>query len=222
MLHDATNASVTVLPNYTFSFTAEWPKVVFQPNSLGALSTQLGEVRAICDVLFKANVNSLDNLRRERVCADDVAGPGADYVEQHSITNDLAVLTPYEVSFRCFTPELAAVLGGFASSPRAMLVRTVFVAPAPGGAGGTQVAVVQPNQYPNQYPPQYPTQPGENPEQMIGRHRPPTMVVPGVPPPTQPVAPPITFHGLPVVLDESQLEVTLTLDIVKLLPSPAK
>ena len=74
---------------------------------------QLGEVKGICEVLFEAKVNSLDNLRRERVSADDSKGPQTDYLGEKSVTNELAVLTPYEVTFRCFSSELAAVLAGF-------------------------------------------------------------------------------------------------------------
>ena len=48
---------------------------------------------------------------------DDSKGtaPG-DYIDQMPATNDLAVVTPYVVSFRCFTPELARVMTGFATS----------------------------------------------------------------------------------------------------------
>ena len=47
------------------------------------------------------------------------------------MTNELAVLTPYEVTFRCFSSELAAVLAGLASSPYALLVKTINVELAP-------------------------------------------------------------------------------------------
>ena len=45
------------------------------------MSVQLGEVREICNVLYRAKVNSLDTLRRVRVSADDFKGPQADYVK---------------------------------------------------------------------------------------------------------------------------------------------
>ena len=76
---------------------------------------QLAEVKAICTVLFQAKINSLDNIRRERVSEDDLKGPQTDYLPEKSVTNELAVLSPYEVTFRCFSSELAAVLAGFAS-----------------------------------------------------------------------------------------------------------
>ncbi len=131
---DATNASVILPPAYNFAFEAQKQKVSFAAGSLDLLAAQLGEVKAIAEVLFKAKVNSLDNLRRERVSTDDSSGPQTDYLSEKSVTNDLAVITPYEITFRCFSSELAAVLAGFGSSPHALLVKTLNVEPAPAAA----------------------------------------------------------------------------------------
>src|SRR5262252_7911092 len=57
MRRDATNASVNLPPAYDFSFQAEKNLVSFSTNSLEPLATQLGEVKAICDVLFQAKIN---------------------------------------------------------------------------------------------------------------------------------------------------------------------
>ena len=122
----ATNASVQLPPGYDFSFGVIKQLIRFQPGSLQPLSVQLGEVKAICNVLFKAKINSLDSLRRERVSPDDT--DFADYIEEHSETNELAVLTPYVVTFRSFSSELAVVLSGFANSPNCFVVKSVDVA----------------------------------------------------------------------------------------------
>src|SRR5207245_362595 len=98
--------------------------------ALNPLSAQLGEVKAICDVLFQAKVNTLDYIHRERITPEDSSG-ATDYLNQKSVTNELAVLTPYEVKFRCFTPELGAALSGFAASPYGLLVKTINVELAP-------------------------------------------------------------------------------------------
>src|SRR5205814_1738856 len=127
----ATNASVGLQQDYNFSFQAQRLRVSFASGSVEPLSVQLGEVKAICDVLFQAKINSLDNLQRERVSADDATGNQTDYLADKSVTNDLAVLTPYSLSFRCFSPELGSVLAGFASSPYGLLVKAVNVEPAP-------------------------------------------------------------------------------------------
>ena len=120
MQRDATKASVALPPKdsdgqtYSFSFAAQRESLAYAPGSLEPLSVQLAEVKAICAVLFQAKVNSLDNIRRERVSEDDLKGPQTDYLPEKSVTNELAVLSPYEVTFRCFSSELAAVLAGFA------------------------------------------------------------------------------------------------------------
>jgi len=121
---------VQLPPDYSFSFEAQKNLMRFAPGSLDRLAVQLGEVKAICEILFAAKINSLDNLRRERVSTDDYKGPPTDYLDEKSATNELAILSPYQVTFRCFSPELAAVLNGFHSSPYCILVKAVDVEPA--------------------------------------------------------------------------------------------
>jgi len=125
----ATNSSVILPPNYSFSFEAQKPKVTFAPGSLEPLSQQLGEVKVLSEILFNAKVNSLDNIRRVRVSADDSSGPVTDYIEKRPVTNELAVLVPYEITFRCFSQELADTLAGLASSPHGIIVKTINVEP---------------------------------------------------------------------------------------------
>ena len=96
-------ASVTLPPKYNFSFEAQRSLVKFAPGSLGALAAQFGEVKTISEVLFAAHVNSLDGIQRVRVSDDDASGPQADYFDDHSVTNNLAVLTPYQITFRSFS-----------------------------------------------------------------------------------------------------------------------
>lgn len=126
----ASASSVIVPTNYNFSFEAEKRLVKFAPNSLNRLAVQLGEVKAICGVLFQAKVNKLTELRRERVSADDRVGPQSDYLMATSVTNELAVISPYLVSFESFSTELAAVIAGFANSPCGLVIRGVNVRPA--------------------------------------------------------------------------------------------
>ena len=100
-----------------------------RPRQPRAPSARLGEVKALCSVLYEAKVNSLDNLRRERVSGDDLRGPQSDFLESSSITNSLAVLTPYEVTFHCFSTELASVLAGFARDPHGFVIKAMNVEP---------------------------------------------------------------------------------------------
>ena len=231
---DATNASVALLtPGYSFSFEAQNSKMSFAPGSLEPLSVQLGEVRAICDLLFKAKINSLVSIKRERISADDQAANPTDYLGDQTQTNEQAVLTPYLVAFHCFSPELAAVLAGFANSPHGFLVKTINVergAPAP---VVTDVAMAQPvaaNPQPmpvvaapdprrsaadaaDAFAKRYGMRPGGSPGDRMNRPRPvaptpsPTAAAPAAPVRTGPM----------IVLDEGQLKVEMVVEIIKVL-----
>ena len=58
---------MTLPPKYDFSFTAQRSLVKFASGSLGPLATQLGEVKAITEVLLAARINALDGIQRVRV-----------------------------------------------------------------------------------------------------------------------------------------------------------
>ena len=117
-------------PNTAFHLKRNATRVKFAPGSLGALAAQLGEVKAISEILFAARVNQLDGIQRVRVSDDDVSGPQTDYLVDSSVTNGLAVLTPYTITFRAFSPEIAQMLAGFASSPHGFIVKNINVQPA--------------------------------------------------------------------------------------------
>jgi hypothetical protein len=226
MQRDAVKCSVTVpkdsaSQSYSFSFAAQREKLAYAPGSLEPLSVQLGEVKSICAVLFEAKINALDSLRRERVSDDDLKGPETDYLPDKSVTNDLAVLSPYELGFRCFSPELAAVLAGFASSPHSLVVKTINVELAPAAAASEQPAApaasVTPIYVP---PPPRPTDAPRAPQAFMDRYgrgpeprRPAPQ--PYYPQPLTPAAP-ASRSGPPLALDEKQLKVTLVLNVVKL------
>ncbi|MGD0261376.1 MAG: hypothetical protein ABSD29_16300 [Verrucomicrobiota bacterium] len=224
MQHEAVKASVAVpkdssSQNYSFSFAAQRERLAYATGSLEPLSVQLGEVKSICTVLFEAKINALDSLRRERVSEDDLKGPQTDYLPDKSVTNDLAVLSPYELTFRCFSPELAAVLAGFASSPYGLVVKTINVVLAPAVAASEQAAAPVPPPAPRYVAPLPPPRGAADAfADRYGRG-------PGAPRPapqptyTQPLAPapaPASRSGPPLALDEKQLQVTLMLNVVKL------
>ena len=240
MQRDAAKASVE-LPGkdsrgntYSFSFAAQRESLAYAPGSLDPLSVQLGEVKAICDVLFQAKINSLDSLRRERVSDDDAKGPQNDYLPDKSVTNELAVLSPYEVVFRCFSSELASVLAGFAASPCALVVKSINVEPAPATA---TVATEQP--VPQPYIPYTPPAPAYVPPPPPQRSAEAAFAArygirgggnpaPVAPPPRQYYLPPapaaqsVNKGGLQVALDEKGLKITMVVDAVKLIPPPTK
>jgi hypothetical protein len=234
MQRDAAKASVALPPKdssgqtYSFSFAAQRERLAYAPGSLEPLSVQLAEVKAICGVLCQAKINSLDNIRRERVSDDDLKGPTTDYLSEKSVTNELAVLSPYEVSFRCFSPELAAVLAGFAGAPCGLIVKTINVESAPAAAPtgeepGMPVAGTTPAYYPTPQAPTAPERPRSQQEAFAaryglrgrgpGRPAPPPPV--NAPPPVASVPAPASRGGLQIALDEKQLKITLMLEAVK-------
>jgi len=217
--------------SYSFSFAAQRYQLRYAPGSPDQLAAQLGEVKIVCEVLFQAKINSLESLRRERVSEDDLKGPQNDYLPEKSVTNDLAVLSPYEVVFHCFSSELAAVLAGFASSPYGLQVCSINVEPAPAvvAAPGQPAPVV----YSSVPAPAYTPPPVEAPPPMAAERamsfaeryeRGGRGAAPAPPPapvryvqPAARVASPASRGPVPPALNEKQLKVTLMLNVVKLL-----
>jgi hypothetical protein len=234
MSRAAAGASVQLPPDFKFSFSQQLRLLTFT-GSLEPLAVQLGEVKALCDVLIKTKVNSLDGIQRERVSADDASGPLTDYyTDSTSQTNDLAVLTPYQITFRSFSHEIAQVLTGFANSPHGFIVQRIRVEPAPttimdqpGTAPGTQA--------PFSYAPTAPAPRAarrsaaeeEAAEAALLR---PDLFKHGAPlaaqrPASAPAYTPPGYAGTPsgragsqTPLNERQLRVTLLVQVVKLLP----
>ena len=216
--HEANNASVILPPKYDFSFSAQRSLVVFAAGSLRPLAVQLGEVKAISEILFAARINELLGIQRVRVSDDDVTqGSQMDYIDASPVTNDLAIMTPYVVTFRGFSPELAKVISGFANSPHPFIVKSVSVQPANAVASADNAAGA-----PDAYPPgggaygqgAYGAGGAYGPGGAYGyRYR-------GMPPPTgMPNQQPLPARGgLPTVLKEQLLNITVEVDIVKLLP----
>jgi len=200
-----------VLPNdYFFSFQVQSSKLTIS-SGLDPLAQQLGEVKAIAEILFAARVNAIDSIQRVPVSDDDATGGlQSDYTDARPITNDLAVITPYSITFRGFTPELAKVISGFATSTNPFIVKSVSVQPSNGSEAGVngmgQPGGIEPMGMPGQMRPDY-------------RQYPPGRVPPGY----YPGQPQATMQaqgkgGLQTVLKEQLLRINLEVDIVKLLP----
>jgi hypothetical protein len=135
MQQEALKVNVELPQDYAFSFAAERNLVTFAPGSLGPLSTHLGEVRAICDILFSAKINALVQIQREVVSDNDTAGAQSDYLSDKATTSDFgtlgqATITPYSITFKCFSVDLGKVLSSLASSDHCFIVKGINVIPA--------------------------------------------------------------------------------------------
>ena len=135
MQNEAKDANVALPPDYSFSFAAERNLVTFAPNSLNPLAAHLGEVKALCEILFDAKVNALDGIQREIVSDNDATGPQSDYLtDKTAPVGDTAVKTPYMITFRCFSSDLGHVLSKMASSDHCFIVKGINVSPASASA----------------------------------------------------------------------------------------
>lgn len=120
-----------VASDFAFSFSLQMGKTVYDPNAFDMLAKQMGEVKTLCDVLFNARILNLDAVQRERTSDDSNqqnAG-AADYTDSISLTNGNTVITPYQVTFECFTPQLGTVLASFANQPHTVVVKTLNIQP---------------------------------------------------------------------------------------------
>jgi hypothetical protein len=151
LTQEAKENSVGLPPQYYFSFQVQNGLLTIS-SGLGPLAQQLGEVKAITEVLVAARVNNLDAIQRVRVSEDDVAkGLEADYTGKTPITNNLAIITPYVVTFRSFTPELSRVIAGFATSTNPFIIKSISVQPAGNTEAGADTSGPGPDLRYNRY-----------------------------------------------------------------------
>jgi len=203
---------VLSVPDYAFTFYSQKIALNFDAASLGPLSSHLGEVKALADILFEAKINSLDSIRREVVSTSDTNMP--DYLAQKTVTNLLAELTPYEVTFKCFSGELAQVLAGLAGSPHGFVVKTINITPTFSAAGEVMTSPAMLMTAPMIAPPISP----RNSSRMRGGFLPAPGMAPVMAPPVS--QPPAAPRGPQEFLIEKPVQVTLLLQVVKIKPVP--
>jgi len=177
---------------YPFSFDHQQNKVTFAAGSFPTLAEQLAEIRALCLALFDARINTLIGVKRAPT-ADDPAGGGVYLgARRHTNAESGVAVSPYELTFQCFSAELGAAIDNLTKSTNGFIIKTITVEPiAPtGNAPGLAPApVLNPRQPPNAPPP-----PGQNPR---------------LPPPGP------SAQTLQTVINEAQRKVTLLVDVVK-------
>ena len=207
----ARNSGVALPPDYSFTFLAQRGKLQFSTNSIEPWTSQLSEIKTICRILYNARVNGIDGMRRVAVSVDDATG-AADYLQATITTNDVAISTPYEVTIRSFSADVAAVMNGILRATNCLVVKTISVAPSQGIAGGGGEGF-SPYNRDFQSPSPNPLASGRygRPGEGLRNFLPPTQLQPQpgtVPNPTVPT----------VFLTEKPLQVTLRIDVVKLKP----
>jgi hypothetical protein len=236
MERDADRAGVALPAKYGFTFSAQRTRVDFAKETIAPLAMQVAEIKAMCDLLFRARVHSLISLRRSPVAKEDEGA--TDYlVGKKATTNAVtgAVLSPYEITFQGFSAELAGVLDGFLRSTNCFIVKNVDVQTNVVAAAGPDVTL-SPYFNPYAQPGSAAPQPAMTPEQMMraryglpndpmSRYRRPggPLGPPVAPTPTPTPAPAPAFRrGPETVLDERPLKVTLYVEAVRLVEPAAE
>jgi hypothetical protein len=214
----ATNAGVQ-LPavDYAFAFNEQQKMLNYPPENIPPWMQQLVEIKTLCGILFEARINSLESLQRVHVSDTDV-GLATDYLEARITTNasQTQIITPYKITFRGFSREIAAVLGGLARSSNCFIVKHIDVSPSLESLAApvfsAPVLAPAPAAPRNFLPPPRPYQRGEDPRDRRRDLREAPVAAP--PPRPQPAIP---FSIVPVtVLSERLLRVSISLDVVKL------
>jgi hypothetical protein len=209
--HTAESQSVLLQPDYYFTFESERKIMNFDSAGIEKLAQQLGEIKAICEILFDAKINSLDGMRRESVSANDDSSLPF-YLPQKTVSTPLADISPYEVTFRCFSAELSEVLSSFANSTNALIVKSINVVPVSSGMAD------QPDNFNSGQPQSF--QPNNLPtvrERMAFNRSPFNRMNPNAAPPTTEPAP--LSRGPQTFLNEKPFRVTLLIAVVKIKPA---
>jgi hypothetical protein len=221
LTHEATNASVGIPEGYYFSFEAQKRLVTFDPASLNKLAVSLGEIKVLSEILFDAKVNYLDAIKREVISPTNDVNMG-DYISLTTTSTALGELTPYELDFRGFSAELAAVLSGLVNSPYCIIVKSLNVEPAP-ATEQTEPGSAPPPMRPIYIPPPQNNMSQDAANYMAQRYgtggsRP----IYRPPPPVAQVPNPVAQPRQTAFVNEHQLRVTLQVAIVKLKEAKGK
>jgi len=113
---------------YAFTFDTQVKQLEFNQKSLQPLTAQLLDVQDLCRNLFEAKIHTLESIRRTPVSTNDIT-PTGNYLAKKVTTNSVtgASIFPYEVTFQCFSSELANVLASLANSEAVYVVKSVNV-----------------------------------------------------------------------------------------------
>ena len=217
LLRDAERAGVK-LPDSTgktgYGFTFDDPRKQLQlpANSLVPLTVQLGDLKALCQILFDAKIPSLVSLKRAQVLTNETGlNPNicAKKIETNSTLG--SVRYPYEVVFQGFSPELASVLNGLIQSTNAFVLKSLNVERGSLEASTPAQPVNPMGGMRNPY--------GMDPNLMRRYGMMPGGAAQAAPAESQPANRPGE-----VVVEEKPLKITMGVELIKLLPQdvPAK
>lgn len=128
---DATNNNIRIPRNFNFTFGHLLPMPNLLQYSIEPLSMHLQDVQEICKILYDARVHSITGIQRVSAYPREPGGAVLmwEVAVRTNLTTAEAVFTstPIRFSFRGFTSELTEVLNLLASDERFYVVRKVEV-----------------------------------------------------------------------------------------------
>ena len=128
------------LPQKDYWFTFAPQKTAVEFKSIDMLTHQLLDVKELCDILYQAKVQDLKGIRRVPASSDD--NNAQDFMtDKKATTNEVAIVTPYELKFQGFSGELARVMDRLLNAKRCFVVRSVAVDKAPDDTANQQMAM---------------------------------------------------------------------------------
>jgi hypothetical protein len=226
--------AVTLPTNFYFGFTVQKDLLQYDNTSMNMVCAQLSDIDALCQILFRARIYELQGIKRAPVSTNDNAAVEnaaqdvqiKDYLANRKITTNQtvrAVISPYELTFKCATPELAAAMEGMERAPYGFLVKYLKVEPA--DSLSEEPGAQEPGR--PAYGGRYGNMSASDMKRYgFGGRRPTMGRPPSVPNPAQ-AAPDATAAAAPAapkkpgtVLKEKPLRVSMYIEVVKLLPPP--
>lgn len=122
---DAEKLGIT-LPSKDYWFTFSPQKTAVEFNAIETLMQQLTEIKSLTDILYEAKIHDLVALKRVAAATED--NNTTDFLgDKKPTTNEVAIVTPYEITFQGFSSELAKVLEGLINAEECFVVRSVGV-----------------------------------------------------------------------------------------------
>ena len=181
------------LPQKDYWFTFAPQKTAVEFKSIDMLAHQLLDVKELCEILYEAKVQDLKGIRRVPASTED--NNTQDFLtDKKATTNEVAIVTPYELKFQGFSGELARVMDRLLQAKRCFIIRSVAVDRAPDDARATDATAM--------------------PVPMSGMDRYRRMAPVVAPQPQAPKRP-----GN-VLLDENKLLIEMRVDVVRLKEEP--
>lgn len=181
------------LPQKDYWFTFAPQKTAVEFKSIDMLAHQLLDVKELCEILYEAKVQDIKGIRRVPASSDE--NNAQDFItDKKATTNEVAIVTPYELKFQGFSGELARVMDRMLQAKRCFIIRSVAVDRAPDDSRAADPAMSMPV--------------------MSGMDRYRRMAPVAAPPPQAPKRP-----GN-VLLDENKLLIEMRVDVVRLKDQP--